>query len=202
MKGAIAKAQELLAYPSPTRWMPQQFENPANTEIHIRDYGRRDLLNNTKGEVDVFISAVGTGGTITGVGQVFETSASQAGVKVIAVEPENSPVLSGGQPGPPQDPGHRRRFRPQDPRSQSLIDEVVTVGNQTAFDIARLVARSEGIPVGISSRAAVAAAIEIGLKPEYAWARISSSSFLPLRNAICPPPCSKGFDNLGASFAC
>jgi cysteine synthase len=162
MKGAIAKAQELLAS-VPDSVMPQQFENPANTEIHVRTTAE-EIWNDTKGDVDVFISAVGTGGTITGVGQVLK--ARKPGVKIVAVEPEDSPVLSGGQPGPHKIQGIGAGFIPKI-LDRSLIDEVVTVGNQTAFDIARLVARSEGIPVGISSGAAVAAAIEVGLRPEY-----------------------------------
>jgi cysteine synthase len=161
MKGAINKAQELLAA-NPGSLMPQQFENPANVEIHRRTTAE-EIWNDTHGEIDFFISAVGTGGTITGVGQVLKPR--RPGLKIIAVEPEDSPVLSGGQPGPHKIQGIGAGFVPKI-LDRDLIDEVVTVGNQTAFDTARLVARLEGVPVGISSGAAVAAAIEIGTRPE------------------------------------
>ena len=162
MKGAIAKAQEMLAS-IPGSIMPQQFENPANTEIHRRTTAE-EIWNDTNGEIDVFISAVGTGGTITGVGQVLKPR--RPGLKIIAVEPEDSAVLSGGQPGPHKIQGIGAGFIPKI-LERELIDEVITVGNQTAFDTARLVARLEGIPVGISSGAAVAAAAEVGARPEY-----------------------------------
>ena len=162
MKGAIAKAQELLAS-IPGAVMPQQFENPANTEIHRRTTAE-EIWNDTHGEIDVFVSAVGTGGTITGVGQVLKPR--RPGLRIVAVEPEDSPVLSGGQPGPHKIQGIGAGFVPKI-LDRDLIDEVVTVGNQTAFDTARLVARLEGIPVGISSGAAVAAAVEVGLRPEF-----------------------------------
>jgi cysteine synthase A len=162
MKGAIAKAQELLAL-IPGAVMPQQFENPANTEIHRRTTAE-EIWNDTHGEIDVFVSAVGTGGTITGVGQVLKPR--RPGLRIVAVEPEDSPILSGGQPGPHKIQGIGAGFIPKI-LDRSLIDEVVTVGNQTAFDTARLVARLEGIPVGISSGAAVAAAVEVGLRPEF-----------------------------------
>jgi cysteine synthase len=163
MKGSISKAQELLAS-IPGSVMPQQFENPANTEIH-RLTTAEEIWNDTQGQIDVFVSAVGTGGTITGVGQVLKPR--RPGLKIVAVEPEDSAVLSGGQPGPHKIQGIGAGFVPKI-LERDLIDEVVTIGNQTAFDTARLVARLEGIPVGISSGAAVAAAVEIGLRPESA----------------------------------
>jgi cysteine synthase len=162
MKGAITKAQEI-ADSTPGAAIPKQFENPANVEIH-RLTTAEEIWNDTKGEVDVIISGVGTGGTITGVAQVLKPR--RPGLKIIAVEPEDSPVLSGGQPGPHKIQGIGAGFVPPI-LDQSLIDEVLTVGNQTAFDTARLIARMEGIPVGISSGAAVAAAVEIGLRPEF-----------------------------------
>ncbi|MBX9739197.1 MAG: pyridoxal-phosphate dependent enzyme, partial [Beijerinckiaceae bacterium] len=140
---------------------PQQFENPANPEIH-RKTTAEEIWNDTNGTVDVLISGVGTGGTITGVGQVLKQRKS--GVKIVAVEPEDSPVLSGGQPGPHKIQGIGAGFVPAI-LDKSVIDEVVTVGNQTAFETARHLARFEGIPVGISSGAAVAAALEIGARP-------------------------------------
>jgi cysteine synthase A len=162
MKGAIAKAQDLVAA-TPNAVMPQQFENAANPDIHRRTTAE-EIWNDTNGAVDVVISGVGTGGTITGVGQVLKQR--RPGVRMVAVEPEDSAILSGGQPGPHKIQGLGAGFVPAI-LDRSLIDEVVTVGNQTAFDMARLVARLEGIPVGISSGAAVAAAIEIGLRPEF-----------------------------------
>ena len=160
MKGAIAKAQELLAL-TPNAVVPQQFENPANPAIH-RATTAEEIWNDTQGEVDFFVSGVGTGGTITGVGQVLKPR--RPSLKVIAVEPEDSAVLSGGVPGPHKIQGIGAGFAPAI-LDRSVIDEVITVGNQTSFDTARLVARLEGVPVGISSGAALAAAIEIGLRP-------------------------------------
>ncbi len=157
MKGAIAKAQEIVAA-TPGAIIPQQFENPANPEIH-RKTTAEEIWNDTEGGVDFLVSGVGTGGTITGVGQVLKSR--KPSVKIVAVEPEDSPVLSGGQPGPHKIQGIGAGFVPG-VLDRSVIDEVVTVGNQTAFDTARLLARNEGIPVGISSGAAVAAALEIG----------------------------------------
>ena len=163
MKGAIAKANEIIAS-TPGAIMPQQFENPANPEIHRRTTAE-EIWNDTRGEVDVVVSGVGTGGTITGVGQVLKSR--KPSVRMVAVEPEDSPVLSGGAPGPHKIQGIGAGFVPAI-LDRGVIDEIVAVGNQTAFDTARLVARLEGIPVGISSGAAVAAAIDVGRRPEYA----------------------------------
>jgi cysteine synthase len=163
MKGAIAKALEIIDA-TPAAVMPQQFENPANPEIHRRATAE-EIWNDTGGEVDFVVSGVGTGGTITGVGEVLK--ARKPGVRMVAVEPEDSPVLSGGAPGPHKIQGIGAGFVPAI-LDRAVIDEVITVGNQTAFDTARLVARLEGIPVGISSGAAVAAAIDVGRRPENA----------------------------------
>jgi len=161
MKGAIAKSQELAGL-TPDSVIPRQFDNPANVEIH-RLTTAEEIWNDTDGKVDVFVAGVGTGGTITGVGQTLKPR--RPSLKVVAVEPEDSPVLSGGGPGPHKIQGIGAGFVPSI-LDRSVIDEVVTVGNQTAFDTARLLARLEGIPVGISSGAAVAAAIEIASRPE------------------------------------
>src|SRR6202789_1091633 len=163
MKGAIAKASEIIAS-TPGAVMPQQFENPANPEIHRRTTAE-EIWNDTQGSVDIIVSGVGTGGTITGVGQVLK--ARKPGLRMVAVEPEDSPVLSGGGPGPPKIQGIGAGLAPA-VLDRGVIDEIIAVGNQTAFDTARLVARLEGIPVGISSGAAIAAAIDVGRRPENA----------------------------------
>lgn len=163
MRGAVARAEELKSE-NPGSIIPQQFENPHNPEIH-RKTTAEEIWNDTQGAVDIFISGVGTGGTITGVGQVLK--AKKPGVKIIAVEPEDSPVLSGGAAGPHKIQGIGAGFVPGI-LDRSVIDEVVTVGNQTSFETARALARQEGIPGGISSGAAIAAALEVGARPENA----------------------------------
>ncbi len=161
MKGAIAKAEELVAT-LPDAVIPQQFENPANPDIHRRTTAE-EIWNDTNGEVDIFVSGVGTGGTITGVGQVLKSR--RPGVKIIAVEPEASPILSGGQPGPHKIQGIGAGFAPKI-LDTSVYDEIVKVSNEDAFANARLVARLEGVPVGISSGAALQAAVVVGSRPE------------------------------------
>jgi cysteine synthase len=163
MRGAVAKAEQIISE-LPKALMPQQFKNLANPEIHRRTTAE-EVWNDTGGAIDAFVAGVGTGGTITGVGQVLKPR--KPSLKIIAVEPEDSPVLSGGQPGPHKIQGIGAGFVPE-VLDRSVVDEVITVGNQTAFDTAREVARLEGIPVGISSGAAIAAAIEVGLRPNFA----------------------------------
>ncbi len=167
MKGALARADEIIAA-TPGAIMAQQFDNGANPEIH-RQTTAEEVLADTGGKLDVFIAGVGTGGTITGVGEVLKRRLP--GVRVIAVEPEDSPVLSGGSPGPHKIQGIGAGFVPSI-LDRGVIDEVVTVSNQTSFDTARLVARTEGIPVGISSGAAIAAALEVGARPGMEGKRI------------------------------
>jgi cysteine synthase A len=167
MRGAIAKAEELVRQ-HPNAVMPQQFKHLANPEIHRRTTAE-ELWNDTEGAIDVLVAGVGTGGTITGIGQVLKPR--KPSLRVIAVEPEDSPILSGGQPGPHKIQGIGAGFIP-DILDRSVIDEVVTVGNETAFDTARALARHEGIPGGISSGAAVAAALEVGKRPAMAGKNI------------------------------
>jgi cysteine synthase A len=161
MRGSIERAEEIVAG-NPNALMLQQFKNPANPEIHRRTTAL-EIWNDTAGKVDVFITGVGTGGTITGVAQVLKQK--KPGVKIIAVEPEDSPVLSGGKPGPHKIQGIGAGFIP-DILDKTLIDEVVTIGNETSFATARRMSKLEGIPVGISSGATIAAAIEVGKRPE------------------------------------
>ncbi|AWJ84133.1 cysteine synthase A [Azospirillum sp. TSH58] len=161
MKGAIRRADEIVAT-DPNAYMLQQFKNAANPEIH-RNTTAEEIWKDTDGKADFLISGVGTGGTLTGVSEVLK--ARKPGFRTIAVEPEDSPVLSGGMPGPHKIQGIGAGFVP-DVLKKDLIDEVVRISNQRAFETARKVAKLEGIPVGISSGAALAAALEIGSRPE------------------------------------
>ena len=163
MRGAIAKAEALLEA-LPDAVMPQQFANPANPAVH-RETTAEEIWKDTAGQVDVVISGVGTGGTLTGIGQVLK--ARKAGVEMIAVEPEDSPVLSGGEPGPHKIQGIGAGFVPE-VLDTGLIDEVLCIANDTAITVAREAASLEGLPVGISSGAALAAALEVGARPEKA----------------------------------
>ncbi|WP_374332580.1 cysteine synthase A [Aestuariivirga sp.] len=161
MKGAIAKAEELKAS-LPGAIIPQQFENPANPAIHRRTTAE-EIWNDTKGQVDIFVSGVGTGGTLTGAGGVLKSR--NPALRIVAVEPADSPVLSGGQPGPHKIQGIGAGFVPPI-LDTTLIDEIVKISNDLALSTARELARSEGLPGGISSGAAVAAALEVGKRPE------------------------------------
>lgn len=161
MRGAVNKAEEL-SKNTPNSFMPQQFKNPANPEIH-RKTTAEEVWNDTDGKVDIFVGGVGTGGTITGVGEIIKKR--KPSLKVIAVEPADSPVLSGGKPGPHKIQGIGAGFIP-DILNMKVIDEIITVKNEQAFAVARQLVRYEGILVGISSGAAASAALQVAARPE------------------------------------
>ena len=160
MRGAIARA-EAIVRTLPDAFMPQQFENPANPAVH-RETTAEEIWSDTAGAVDIIVSGVGTGGTLTGVGMVLKTR--KPGLRMIAVEPEDSAVLSGGPPGPHKIQGIGAGFIPEI-LDTALIDEVIRIGNDTAFRTARKAARLDGMAVGISAGAALAAALEVGARP-------------------------------------
>jgi cysteine synthase A len=161
MKGAINKAEEIVAG-NKNAIMLQQFKNKANPAIH-RMTTAEEIWRDTEGKADVFIAGVGTGGTITGVGTVLK--AKNPNIRIIAVEPEASPVLSGGNPGPHKIQGIGAGFVP-DVLDREIIDEIITVSNEDSFASSREVAQKEGIPVGISSGATLHAALEVAKRPE------------------------------------
>ena len=161
MKGAIKRAQEILA-DNPKAYMPNQFGNPANPEIHRRTTAE-EIWQDTAGEADMLVAGVGTGGTITGVSEVIKSR--KPSFRTVAVEPAASPVLSGGKPGPHKIQGIGAGFVPE-VLNRSIIDEIVTVTNDEAFETARDLAKVEGILAGISSGAAVAAALKVARRPE------------------------------------
>ena len=167
MGGAIEKAQAIVVE-NPGAFMPNQFENPANPKVH-RETTAKEIWDDTRGEVDILVAGVGTGGTITGVGSFLKEKKS--GFKCVAVEPSDSPVLSGGVKGPHKIQGIGAGFVPK-VLDRSLIDEVITVSNDDAFETARKLAGREGILCGISSGAAVWAAMQVAARPENAGKRI------------------------------
>jgi cysteine synthase A len=161
MAGAVEQAEKLVAE-NPNSFMPQQFKNPANPQIH-RETTAREILNDTDGRVDILVAGVGTGGTLTGCGEVLK--AQNENLKVVAVEPKDSPVLSGGKPGPHKIQGIGAGFVP-DVLNKDIIDDIIQVANEDALETARQLALKEGILCGISSGANVWAAIQLSHKPE------------------------------------
>jgi cysteine synthase A len=163
MRGAIARA-EALAAETPNAWIPQQFNNLSNPDVHRRTTAL-EILNDTDHNIDIFVSGVGTGGTVTGVGEVLRQH--KPDIKIVAIEPEASPVLSGGQPGPHKIQGIGAGFVPQ-VLNTAVYDEVIKVSNDDSFATARRLAQQEGLMVGISSGAAAFAAIQLAARPENA----------------------------------
>ena len=167
MGGAIAKANQLLKEHGDNAWGPAQFDNPANPEVHRRTTAE-EIWHDTNGEVDVFVAGVGTGGTLTGVGDVLK---SRRDVLIVAVEPADSPVISGGKPGPHKIQGIGAGFIPGN-LNTDLVDEAVSVTNEDALGMAQELNSREGFPAGISTGATVWAAIQIAKRPEMAGKRI------------------------------
>ncbi len=167
MRGAIEKAEEIVAA-SENTFMLQQFENPANPAIHERTTAL-EILNDTGGQIDAFITGVGTGGCITGVGKVLKEK--KPDIRIMAVEPADSPVLSGGNPGPHKIQGIGAGFIPP-VLDRELIDEIITIDNETSFETARRAARLDGLAVGISSGATLAAALQVAKREEMRGKRI------------------------------
>lgn len=183
MPGAIAKAKEILAEHGEDGYTPGQFENPANPEVH-RQTTAEEIWEGMDGEVDIFMAGVGTGGTITGVSEVLKKR--KPGLKAIAIEPTASPVISGGSPGPHKIQGIGAGFIPKN-LNVDIIDEVVTVTNEDAFETARSVSLTDGLPLGISSGATIWAAIEVAKRPENAGKKIVVMAASPSERYLSTP---------------
>lgn len=167
MGGAIAKAKQILAE-DPIAFGPSQFDNPANPQVH-RETTAEEIWRDTDGKIDAIVTGVGTGGTITGVGEVIKQR--NPDFKVIAVEPENSPVIGGGSPGPHKIQGIGAGFIPPN-LNVDIVDEAITVTNEEAFEMAQKLAQLEGLPAGISTGANVASALKVAARPEFQGKRI------------------------------
>jgi len=194
MSGAIARASELLAE-NENAFMPQQFENPANPEVH-RQTTAEEIWNDTEGKIDVFVSGVGTGGTITGVSEVIKGRKS---LHTVAVEPEASPVISGGQPGPHKIQGIGAGFIPKN-LNTDIIDEVIQVSNDIAFATAQEVNLVEALPVGISSGANIHAAIQVAKRPEMAGKRIVTIGCSSVERYLSTPLAEKARQEVAQGF--
>ncbi|MDP0498547.1 MAG: cysteine synthase A [Verrucomicrobiota bacterium JB022] len=182
MPGAIAKAREMVESEGKA-FMPSQFDNPANPEVHRRTTAE-EIWAATEGKIDIFVAGVGTGGTITGVSEVLKDR--KPGLKTVAVEPENSPVISGGQPGPHKIQGIGAGFIPGN-LNVNIIDEVIKVTNEAAFDTARAASINDGLPLGISSGANLWAALELAKRPENAGKTIVTVGCSPSERYLSTP---------------
>lgn len=195
MSGAIARAKELLEEHGGQAFMPQQFENPANPEIH-RKTTAEEIWEATEGGIDVFVSGVGTGGTITGVSEVIK---SRKTLYTVAVEPEASPVISGGQPGPHKIQGIGAGFIPKN-LNVDVVDEVIQVSNENAFETARLLATEEGLPGGISSGANVYVALQVAARPEMAGKKIVTVACSSTERYLSTPLAEKARQEVSQGF--
>ncbi len=195
MGGAIARAAELVEEAKGTAFMPQQFENPANPEIH-RKTTAEEIWSATEGKIDAFVSGVGTGGTITGVSEVIK---SRKDLYTVAVEPEASPVISGGKPGPHKIQGIGAGFIPKN-LNTDIVDEVLQISNEQAFSTAQEITALEGIPVGISSGANVRAALTLAARPEMAGKKIVTVACSSVERYLSTPLAEKARQEVAAGF--
>ncbi len=196
MNGAIARAAELMEEYNGSSFMPQQFENPANPDVHRRTTAE-EIWNATDGEIDVFIAGVGTGGTITGVSEVIK---KRKHLHTIAVEPVASPVISGGAPGPHKIQGIGAGFIPKN-LNVDILDEVIQVSDDDAFSTARDVTIREGLPIGISSGATVYAALQVAARPEMAGKKIVVVAASSTERYLSTPLAEKARQEVSQNFA-
>ncbi|MDP0496630.1 MAG: cysteine synthase A [Verrucomicrobiota bacterium JB024] len=195
MGGAIARAAELVEEHKGAAYMPQQFENPANPEAH-RKTTAEEIWSATEGKIDAFVSGVGTGGTITGVSEVIK---SRKDLYAVAVEPEASPVISGGKPGPHKIQGIGAGFIPKN-LNTDIIDEIIQISNEDAFATAQQITALEGIPVGISSGANVRAALNLAARPEMAGKKIVTVACSSVERYLSTPLAEKARQEVAAGF--
>jgi cysteine synthase A len=195
MGGAIARAAELVEEHKGAAYMPQQFENPANPEAH-RKTTAEEIWSATEGKIDAFVSGVGTGGTITGVSEVIK---SRKDLYTVAVEPEASPVISGGKPGPHKIQGIGAGFIPKNLNTE-IIDEIIQISNEDAFATAQQITALEGIPVGISSGANVRAALNLAARPEMAGKKIVTVACSSVERYLSTPLAEKARQEVAAGF--